>query len=93
MSVGRGVWYRKSRVTDYLRLDMKNLVRTTDMETEGIYTSYWGKNFLDCDASIGIDVCPPYRLRLHYTNTDRNGNKEKLEYYVRLDTTPCHFGG
>jgi hypothetical protein len=32
-------------------------------------------------------------IKLNYTNTNRDGEKENMNYDVRLATTPCRFGG
>ena len=55
----------------------------------------WSEN----KNSIGFSVSTKMprggdHIRLHYTHTDNStGEKEKLDYQVRLVTTPCHFGG
>ncbi|MCL4872008.1 MAG: hypothetical protein KJ063_23860 [Anaerolineae bacterium] len=47
-------------------------------------------------ASIGYELNTlgrfPY-LRLHYTITRWDGNKRDMDYHVRLETTPCNYGG
>ena len=89
MSVGRGVFWKKNTVDDAYRLDMARLAKDVDFDTAAHGYTTWNKG----ETSIGWEVCPPYRLRLHYTVTKRDGERTDYDYYVDLDTTPCHFGG
>ena len=54
----------------------------------------WGD---DRKSSIGLesDVQDPFNsyVRLHYTQTDNDGEKQDFDYRVELVTTPCHYGG
>ena len=95
MRVGRGVLFKKGTVEAALDLDMKYLARKIDLETPGTTTVAWRdpRDRDDPDSSIGVDVCPPERLRLRYVETDRDGERKKYSYYISLDTTPCFFGG
>ena len=93
MTVGRGVLWKKNSVDDARCLDMATFARDIDLEkaAEG-YTS-WHNNRNVETGRIGWEVCPPYRLRLYYSVTKRDGQRDDYDYYVRLDTTPCYFGG
>jgi len=92
MTVGRGVFWKKNTVDDAWRLDMAKFARDVDLETPAQGFSTWHSGRVET-ARIGLEVCPPYRLSLHYTVTKRDERKTDFDYYVDLDTTPCHFGG
>ena len=47
-------------------------------------------------ASIGYELntlAPSPYIRLHYTITRWDDSQLKLDYHVRLETTPCNYGG
>ena len=92
MTVGRGVFWKKATVEEATRLDMKMLSHDVDLESWGEVTSSWTSS-LGKSSSIGITVQPPNQLRFRYVVTKRDGQKTDYDYFVHLDTTPCHFGG
>lgn len=57
----------------------------------------WKYDYEEHGDNIGItssvDGGDSKYLTLSYTQTDHDGNKENLDYQVRLTTTPCNFGG
>ncbi len=92
MSVGRGVFFRKTRTDECRILDMAVLGGKLDF-TRGMTGSIsWGP-VDNPTASIGISVIPSTALVLFYTVTDRKGNKTDCYYRAEITTTPCHFGG
>ena len=92
MAVGRGVFWKKSTVGVAWQLDMARFAKDVDLERAGCGQTIWKGN-LDRNATIGWQVRPPYRLRLCYTITKRDGKKIDCDYWVALDTTPCYYGG
>jgi len=45
-------------------------------------------------TSVGMDICPPGRIRLYYTSTDKStGRSSEHNYYVHIESTPCNYGG
>jgi len=93
MSVGRGVWFKKTTVEESTQLDMKELSRKVDFNVASEVTWTWnwssGKS-----TSIGIRVEPRYCLHLHYTVTDcHTAEKRDIEYQVDIEATPCFYGG
>lgn len=91
MSVGRGVWFKKTTVEESLRLDMTFLAGQLNFESGGCtfvsWKSSWGK-----ESSIMVHSKPPERIQLKYTITRGSEKAINRSYYIHLSTTPCHFG-
>jgi len=93
MSVGRGVWFKKRTTESCCQLDMSYLTSRYVMDWDYQTTISWKTNRGRHD-SIGLDICPPKRIRLHYSTTNRTTRKtNQYRYFVYLDTTPCNYGG
>lgn len=56
------------------------------------WTSGWGYK-----SSIGVESKTkdnkPIAIRLNYTNTNYDGEKNKMDFEVSLNTTKCNYGG
>jgi hypothetical protein len=93
MSVGRGVFWKKTQVSDCLKLDILSITKKCDLETAVHGTSSW-KNSWGEKSEISILFYAPEKIQLSYTITKKQDDEKKyLDYYVYLDTTPCNFGG
>lgn len=57
-------------------------------------TLVWTNNWDNHKNTIGFqaDTASGY-MRLHYTQTSWDGNKESLDYKIPLTTSACNFGG
>jgi len=92
MSVGRGVFWKKSTVEESLSLDMKNFARDVDLTSYATGYSSWKSSFGKEDR-IGWKVNPYRSIRLQYTTTKISGEKKEHDYEVLIETTPCNYGG
>ncbi|PKK82036.1 MAG: hypothetical protein CVT49_15740 [candidate division Zixibacteria bacterium HGW-Zixibacteria-1] len=60
-----------------------------DWQTTMSWKSSWGKH-----SSVGLDICPPDRIRLYYTSSKSStGESTKQDYSIRYESTPCNYGG
>lgn len=93
VDVGRGVWKKKTRVDECWRLDMQYLRKLTDFQFEDFLQIEWKSSWGQTCAII-LRVCPPNLIRFQYTVTYcSTGRKQNLDYYTRIESTPCFFGG
>jgi len=92
MSVGRGVFWKKSTVEDSLRIDMKNFARDVDLTSFRTGYTYWESSFGQ-ENRIGWQVNPEHSVRFIYTVTKVTGEKKSHDYEVLIETTPCNYGG
>ena len=92
MTVGRGVWIRKRTTESCCRLDMSYLAKKYIMDWDWQTTMSWKSN-LGTHTSIGLDICPPGRIRLYYTVTKGNDEPREYRYNVHIESTPCNYGG
>ncbi len=99
---GSGSWYRwnkKNTVNDGLSLDINQLVRDgLIMRDYAAGSLRWqNTNTGEETASIGFFLEPlgedGLTMRLHYTRTVRNGEKENLHYSIVIQTTRPNYGG
>jgi len=93
MSVGRGVFWKKTQVEECKKLDILYITRKCDLEstiTGSIsWTNSWGKK-----SKIGVYSFTPGVLIFSYTITKNYSDEKKaFDYRVHLDTTPCNYGG
>jgi hypothetical protein len=99
---GSGNWYRWSKkeiVEDCHVLDVFSMAREGVLAADNWRSGWWswrntrtGKEV----ASVGYEVNTRDRwpwLRLHYTVSPRSSEKQKYDYTIRLQTTPCNYGG
>ncbi len=57
-------------------------------------TIKWTNNFGGGEESIGIEVdTGGMYVRLHYSQTDYDGEKKDFDYKIPLTTTRCNYGG
>jgi hypothetical protein len=99
---GSGSWYRwnkKNTVNDGLSLDINQLIRDgLIMRDYAAGSLRWqNTNTGEETASIGFFLEPlgedGLTMRLHYTRTVRNGEKENLNYSIVIQTTRPNYGG
>jgi len=93
MSVGRGIIWKKQTTEEARSIDMLKFSKDVDLESHASGYTTWG-SASGRGNSIGWQVDPPHRIRLYYSITKRlSGEKTDYDYWIDLDTTPCHFGG
>ena len=93
MSVGRGVYWKKTQVEECKKLDILPIARKCDLESTFSGNISW-INSLGKKSEIGLCSLGPGVLRFAYTITKNYTNEKKTyDYQVHLDTTPCNFGG
>ena len=93
MSVGRGVYWKKTQVEECKKLDILPIARKCDLESTFSGNISW-INSLGRKSEIGLCSLGPSVLRFNYTITKHYTNEKKtFDYQVHLDTTPCNFGG
>lgn len=77
-------------------------ISTTFLKKHGYFGGFgwggmkWTNSLGEETGSIGFRVSVQEwtgEIRFQYTQTHRNGEKEELDYPVRLTATPCHYGG
>lgn len=99
---GSGSWYRwnkKDTVDDGLSLDINKLVRDGRIvRGYGAGSMRWTNTRTGEEtASIGFILDPlgedGLTMRLRYTKTGRNNDKESLDYPIMLQTTRPNYGG
>jgi hypothetical protein len=91
-------WNKKATVNDCLSLDINQLVRLGLVREYSVGSLSWTNSLTkDETASIGFILEPlgedGLTMRLHYTRTGRNGDKENLNYSIVLQTTRPNYGG
>jgi len=92
MQVGRGVFCKKSTVEKAWQIDMKTFSKKVNLESYSCGNITWN-SALGNKASIGWSVNDSHSIRLYYTNTNYYGVKRNFDYEVRIETTPCNYGG
>jgi hypothetical protein len=99
---GSGSWYRwnkRGTVNDGLSLDINQLGRDGLIVQDYAAGSLrWQNTYTGEEtASIGFILEPlgedGLTMRLHYTRTGRNGEKDNLTYSIVLQTNRPHYGG
>ena len=96
--MGRYYWSKKTESDSLKRVQTWWLKRNDYLEPNcwrsgGIK---WVNEFSGQESSISIQASTMENdkyLRIYYTLTDDNGNKQDFDYKIPLATTPCHFGG
>ena len=58
----------------------------------------WTKNGMGGESKSSISVSSEIgdnekKLHISYTITKQDGEQKYIDYYVSLETTPCHYGG
>ncbi|MCP4650469.1 MAG: hypothetical protein GY853_10370 [PVC group bacterium] len=90
MSVGKGVFWKKTTTDQCCQLDMSDLSKKVDFIFEQERIFFWSSAM--GSSSIKVITVPPDKIRLQYTITS-SGQQQDLDYLVRLDSTPCNYGG
>ncbi len=93
MSVGRGVWFKKTMVEECWALDMKWLKDKIDFTkkdlTEISMRSTWGNRFIAVITYVPRD---PMEIYHHWYNPKSEIN-EVISYRLPWEATPCYYGG
>ncbi len=93
-------WNKKTTVEDCRSLGIKDLKRLGILR-QGVSYGYWPISWVNAEgetvASIGLwaewEPGGPGRVRLSYSIGRPGEEKESLDYSVRLEATPCNYGG
>jgi len=92
MSVGRGVFWKKSTVEESLDIDMKTFAKNVDLTSSATGYTRWRSAF-GKESRIGWQINPCHSVRLRYSVTDISNETKYHDYEVLIETTPCHYGG
>jgi hypothetical protein len=91
--LGRWSWHQKKLTTDDVKsLDIRLLHRKGALEHRGIATLSWSNGDGDTVGSMQVEVTVN-TLVLRYNYRDRGGLWEQIREIVRMDRTPCNYGG
>lgn len=88
---GRGRYFRwqtKTLLSELLWLDMRDFAKSVDL-TARRWGSWEWTSGRGHKSSVGYSVQPGEGVRLYYTHA----KTEKLDYRVRVTSTPCNLGG
>lgn len=88
---GSGRQHGANCTDEYRNIDIRRWQREGFLTPGRILDWQWlqdGKKI----ASIGVKV-EVEQLRLNYSYQRNGGDKENLEYFVKLQTSTCHYGG
>ncbi len=92
---GRGVYYRKSTVHASRVLDLLDIQRTGPLHSGARGVTSWRRGKEDAGSvgySVGTFEGEPTLLWLEYTTNLGTGPKTFHRYWVKIESTPCHFG-
>ncbi|MBS1169616.1 MAG: hypothetical protein H6R01_534 [Burkholderiaceae bacterium] len=88
---GRGYRFGKDTTDDYLYLDVRWLQRSGLLELGKDSTLTWRRNG-EPTGNINI-ISEGHHLRLIYKHRRPGREWQDEDYSIRLEWTPCHFGG
>lgn len=94
---GRRGWRRTRAIKEdclivsSTRLYRKDILRK-EREHPSLYTVTYSYRNRQKEHQIGVEA-DAQRIKLQYTVTDRSGDSEEFDYPVRVEWTPCNFGG
>ncbi len=84
-------WDSKSTTSEYLRLDIRRLVKQGVLEQRFPVGWQWTRNN---EPYADIQIHPDEdRLVLKYRHRRHGGEWKSEEHSVLIDESPCHFGG
>ncbi len=93
----------KDTVENTRKIDITWLIRTGKYKDKNFYynrgitwttSGVWGESKNSISYDLDLSEKHSSRINLYYTTTDNySGEKNKLNYWVDLTTTQCHFGG
>lgn len=86
---GRPGWRRKCE--HLLRLDIRALSREGYLRPGLSLTRQWSRDG-EPVGTIGLRIASDH-VRLMYTWTPRGSDPQQFDYPVRIDRTPCRYGG
>ncbi|HOX30531.1 MAG TPA: hypothetical protein P5080_05070 [Candidatus Paceibacterota bacterium] len=82
---------------DYLKkIDISWLKQQGLLQRWHSSTISWTNGFTGDKSSIGIEVAlldDDKYARIHYTQTEQNGEKRDFDYRIPITSTPCNYGG
>lgn len=81
----------KSTTDDLRQLDVRRWAREGFLAPGAAFSWRWWRNG-ETVASIDVRV-DPAGVRLIYRSRENGGDWQDLDYLVRLERTPCHYGG
>lgn len=79
-------------VEEYLQLDAQRLWNQGALAPGTCSSVGWPGPAGKPRATIGIKSFSG-KIELHYTTTDNQGVSQTIYSFVRIESTPCHFGG
>lgn len=95
--MGRYYWSKKTEADSLKKLQTWWLKKYGYLEPGFRWGGIkWTNNWSGKDSSISFSSSiqdEDSHLRLSYTQTDNDGNKEDFDYKIPLVTSPCYFGG
>lgn len=84
-------WDAKNTTADYLSIDVRRWHRDGCLRSGQNFSWAWTR---DGEAAGSVNVrTEPGRVVLNYRHRINGGEWESKEYPVRLDWTPCNYGG
>ncbi|MEI7741274.1 MAG: hypothetical protein WCJ29_02100 [bacterium] len=94
--MGRHSYSDKTEADHLKKIEISWLKKHGFLEDWKSGTISWTYNVTGDQSSIGIEVSAlanePF-ARLHYTQTENNGEQQKFDYKIPLTTSPCPLGG
>lgn len=89
---GSGRWQRGKDLTEeYLQLDVRKLKRDGLLAPGQYYSVKWERKYRET-KSINIKS-EPDQVILSYSHRNGNGKRENKNYPVKIEWTPCNYGG
>ena len=94
--MGRYYWSKKAEADSLNKIHIWWLKKQGYLNGWSSGTIKWTHSFSGTESSVGIEISTHNEelyLRIYYTKTDQDGNKQDFDYKISLTTTPCFFGG
>ncbi|MFA5041432.1 MAG: hypothetical protein WC464_07350 [Bdellovibrionales bacterium] len=87
---GRPCWHGKAE--HHRKIDIRRWAHEGRLRAGNYFGWGWTRDGEQV-ASIGVLVDGEYSLTLKYTRLNDNEERENFAFPIRLEQTPCHFGG
>lgn len=94
--MGRYYWDKKEEANYLKKIEIWWLKKQGYLNGWKAATIKWTRGASGRESSVGIFVSTMNEdeyLRIDYTQTDREGNKQDFDYKIPLTTTSCNYGG
>jgi hypothetical protein len=88
---GRPGW--KGKAEHRVSLDVRRLARGSFLAPGMAYSWQWSRDGEACASVAASTSRAGDRLTLRYRWTPDGGEPANVECQIRLETTPCHYGG